>query len=213
MKNYDNLFSVGNAWIYLANEVLTKGIQRYRGNEIFTELKGITFSIEGNILYDDIIKKYGDTEKIHWMKDNFEVLHPVKELHNARSYASRLYDYCSKKNQIAWIIDKINMNKSVRSATITTFEPLSDTHYIPCIGMLDFDIEENFLNLYVYSRGLDFGNKAYGNMICIADILKLVAEKTNMDVGKITFICKSIHIYNTEYDEIKNIINSVYNYT
>lgn len=209
MKEYGNLNTVGNAWIVLADEILSKGFERKRGDETFTELKGISFSISGDIVDDDIIRKYGNETKIEWMRNDFEVLAPVKELQDANSYASRLFDYCGKKNQIAWVVEKINEDCFTRSATITTFEPLTDVYYIPCISMLDFDIEENTLNLYVYSRGLDFGNKAYGNMICIADILNLVAKQTNLSVGGICFICKSIHIYDTEYEEMRKIICEV----
>lgn len=209
MKEYGNLNTAGNAWIVLADEILSKGCERKHINEVFTELKGISFSISGSIEHDYIISKYGNQMKIEWMRKNFEVLTPVKELQDANSYASRLFNYCGEKNQIAWVIEKINTDCFTRSATITTFEPLTDIHYIPCISMLDFDIEDNILNLYVYSRGLDFGNKAYGNMICIADILNLVAKQTNLCIGNIYFICKSIHIYDTEYDEMKKIICKV----
>lgn len=209
MKEYGDLNTVGKAWIVLADTILSKGFERKHGSETFTELKGISFSISGDIMYDNIVSKYGNKTKIEWMRNNFEVLAPVKELQDANSYASRLFNYCGTKNQIAWIVEKINADRFTRSASITTFEPLTDVNYIPCISMLDFDIEENTLNLYVYSRGLDFGNKAYGNMICIADILKLVAKQTKLCVGNIYFICKSIHIYDTEYEEMKKIICEV----
>lgn len=209
MREYGNLNTAGNAWIVLADDILSNGFERKRGDETFTELKGVSFSIAGEFLYDQIISEYGDKTKIEWMRNNFEVLSPVKELQDANSYASRLFDYCGQKDQIAWVVEKIRTDRYSRSATITTFEPLTDVHYIPCISMLDFDIEEDTLNLYVYSRGLDFGNKAYGNMICIIDILNLVAKKTNLCVGKINFICKSIHIYDTEYEEMNAIIKEV----
>lgn len=209
MREYGNLNTAGNAWIVLADDILSNGFERKRGDETFTELKGVSFSIAGEFLYDQIISEYGDKTKIEWMRNNFEVLSPVKELQDANSYASRLFDYCGQKDQIAWVVEKIRTDRYSRSATITTFEPLTDVHYIPCISMLDFDIEEDTLNLYVYSRGLDFGNKAYGNMICIIDILNLVAKKTNLCAGKINFICKSIHIYDTEYEEMNAIIKEV----
>ena len=209
MINYGDFDTIGKAWVCLAEEVLSKGIERHRDGEVYTELKGITYSVSGKCSNDSIINEYGDKSKIQWMLNNFEVLHPVKELNNANSYASRLYNYCGIKNQISWVVDKINSHRFTRSATITTLEPLTDIHYIPCISMLDFDIEEDSINLYVYSRGLDFGNKAYGNMICLTDILKMVATKTGMVIGKVNFICKSIHIYDMEYSEMRHIIKSV----
>ena len=148
MREYGNLNTAGNAWIVLADDILSNGFERKRGDETFTELKGVSFSIAGEFLYDQIISEYGDKTKIEWMRNNFEVLSPVKELQDANSYASRLFDYCGQKDQIAWVVEKIRTDRYSRSATITTFEPWTDVHYIPCISMLDFDIEEDTLNLY-----------------------------------------------------------------
>lgn len=198
--------SAGEAWIRLSKMILDEGIERKTIDETYKELKGIDFIIPGINSPDAIIQEFGDPNKLNWMRNNFEVLEPVIELRNSNSYASRLFDYCGKKNQIEWVVSKINEDNTVRSATITTFEPLTDIHYIPCISMLDFDITGCLLNLYVYSRGLDFGSKAYGNMVCIADILNIVAERTKLKPGFINFLCKSIHVYEPEYELMKGII-------
>ena len=74
-----------------------------------------------------------------------------------------------------WAIDRIAADPTARSATITTFQPLSDTAYIPCVSMLDFWAPEGRLDLVVYAHGLDFGKKAYGNLVELADIQWRVA--------------------------------------
>lgn len=206
IEYYDN---AGEAWVHLSEMVLTQGIERHRGSETYKELKGIDFTIPGSNKTDAIIQKYGDPDKLKWMRNNFEILGQVSELRDANSYASRLFDYCGQKNQIDWVVSKINADKTVRSATITTLEPLTDMYYIPCISLLDFDITDGTLNLYIYSRGLDFGSKAYGNMICVADILNIVAERTNLKVGFMNFLCKSIHIYNSDYELMNTIIKDL----
>ena len=52
--------------------------------------------------------------------------------------------------------------------TITTFQPATDTTYIPCVSMLDFWAPHGALELVVYAHSLDFGKKAYGNLVEIA---------------------------------------------
>ena len=55
-----------------------------------------------------------------------------------------------------------------RSAAITTFEPHTDTTYVPCISLLDFWRVSGPLELVVYAHRLDFGKKAYGNLVELA---------------------------------------------
>ena len=71
-----------------------------------------------------------------------------------------------------------------RSATITTFEPLLDTTYIPCVSMLDFWAPAGALELVVYAHSLDFGKKAYGNLVELARLQALVAGELDLPVGR-----------------------------
>ena len=116
---------------------------------------------------DQIIEKYMVKEEYEWMEDNFTKLSKVKELHNENSYASRLYNYMNEKNQINWVIDRLKNKKYTCSATITTFEPLTDEKYIPCVSMIDFYVQNEKLDMYVYCRSLDFGCKAYVNLVML----------------------------------------------
>ena len=142
------------------------------------------------------------------MENNFREIKKVMELKNANSYGERLYHYMGQKNQIEWVIEKIKKNPYARSTTITTFEPLTDFSYIPCISLLDFDVTDNKLNLYVYARALDFGNKACANFICLFDILEYVAHETNMEIGNINIIMKSAHIYLDDIHNVNKILES-----
>lgn len=141
------------------------------------------------------------------MRKNFETVGKIPELRYANSYGERLYCYLGKKNQIDWVINKIQQKRNVRSATITTFEPLSDTSYIPCISLFDFDVVGASIDLYVYARALDFGSKAPYNLICILDILDKVAKAVNLNPGTIHLVCKSAHIYDYDYKLVDAIIN------
>ena len=103
------------------------------------------------------------------MHENFFSPENVPELGNARSYAARLFDYeGSGRDQLAWVVERLRADPESRSATITTFEPLLDTTYIPCVSMLDFWAPAERLELVVYAHSLDFGKKAYGNLVELA---------------------------------------------
>ena len=78
-----------------------------------------------------------------------------------------------------------------RSATITTFEPLLDTTYIPCVSLLDFWIRDGQLEAIVYAHSIDFGSKGYGNLVELAFLMERVAEGLGLPVGRLDFVVKS----------------------
>lgn len=212
MKNLGNVSTIGNAWMLILKEILKNGTNVfYNGDEKrpIQELKGITITIKDMVMPDPIINQYMVKEEYDWMENNFTKLGKVKELHDANSYASRLYNYMDQKNQIQWVIDKIKNEKYTCSATITTFEPLLDEKYIPCVSMIDFYVEEDKLNMYIYCRSLDFGSKAYVNLVMLYKILKQVADETDIEVGEMNVMVKSAHVYEKDMKKVEKILEDV----
>lgn len=74
-------------------------------------------------LPDAIIEKHKVQAEYDWMVRNFTVQGEVPELHHENSYASRLYSYMGQKNQVEWLIDRLQKNPTTRSATISLSEP------------------------------------------------------------------------------------------
>lgn len=74
-------------------------------------------------LPDAIIEKHKVQAEYDWMVRNFTVQGEVPELHHENSYASRLYSYMGQKNQVEWLIDRLQKNPATRSATISLSEP------------------------------------------------------------------------------------------
>ena len=74
-------------------------------------------------LLDAIIEKHKVQAEYDWMVRNFTVQGEVPELHHENSYASRLYSYMGQKNQVEWLIDRLQKNPTTRSATISLSEP------------------------------------------------------------------------------------------
>ena len=114
----------------------------------------------------------------------------------------------NEKNQINWVIERLKKQKNTCSATITTFEPLTDEKYIPCVSMLDFYMQEGKLDLYVYCRSLDFGCKAYVNLVMLYKILKQVSEGVETQIGNMHLIVKSAHIYDKDKEKIDDILKN-----
>jgi thymidylate synthase len=200
---------LGEAWLAVAARILTAGeSERYDGLPIL-ELANVTLVIAAPASDDALIARYGDPERLRWMRANFASHDRVDALGGARSYASRLFDYAgSGRDQVAWVIDRLRSDPASRSATITTFEPLTDTTYIPCVSLLDFWVRDGAVELAVYAHSIDFGAKGYGNLVELALLQERVAEALGRPVGALRFMIKSAHVYDTERAEMLGIIET-----
>ncbi|MBN9240918.1 MAG: hypothetical protein BGO97_14495 [Micrococcales bacterium 70-64] len=199
--------TIGEAWLQVARRILEEGRpSEYDGLPIL-ELRLVTLEVEHPDPDDALIAEHANPERLAWMRANFVDRDLVAELGDARSYASRLHDYASTgTDQVRWVVDRLEDDPTSRSATITTFEPTLDTTYIPCVSMLDFWIPEHAVDLVVYAHSIDFGSKGYGNLVQLAALQHHVAAELGRPVGALTFIVKSAHVYETEFDYMRGVL-------
>jgi thymidylate synthase len=167
----------------------------WEGQPIVEVLRA-TIDVQSPAVDDAIIARHGDPERLAWMHANFTDHSRVAELGDADSYATRLYDYArSGRDQVRWVIDRLAANPLARDATITTFQPLTDTSYVPCVSQLA-----------VYAHSIDFGTKGYANLVELAALQARVAGDLGAKVGTLTMTVKSAHIYETELGLMRQII-------
>ena len=206
--------SLGEGWLAVSREILEQGAIASYDGQTTRELALLTLAIERPDSSDPLIAELGDPDWLDWMHRNFFDHAAVPELGNARSYAARLFDYGGAgRNQVAWVVERLRDDPEARSATITTFEPLSDTSYIPCVSMLDFWLrggpnEEQRLELVVYAHSLDFGKKAYGNLVELAYLTEHVAGELGREVGPLIVHAKSAHVYEPEWALMAELCSS-----
>jgi thymidylate synthase len=198
--------TLGEGWIDVTRAVLARGaIAVYDGHRT-RELALLTVVVDHPSSDDDTIARLGDPEWLAWMHENFFVHKDVAELGNAKSYAVRLFDYAGAgHDQIAWVVRRLHEDPESRSATITTFQPLTDTTYIPCVSMLDFWLPDGAVELVVYAHSLDFGKKAYGNLVELARLQEHVARELGAPVGRLVIHAKSAHVYEPEWAAMADI--------
>jgi thymidylate synthase len=191
--------TIGAAWLAVAARILDCGrTSRYDGLPIL-EIAQATLDVAAPDPDDPVIGRLADPERLEWMRRNFVDPDRVAALGDARSYASRLHDYGETgRDQVDWVVERLRADPLSRSASITTFEPLIDSSYIPCVSLLDFWIPEDAVELMVYAHSIDFGAKGYANLVQLAELQRQVAERLGRNVGRLTFIVKSAHIYDTE---------------
>jgi thymidylate synthase len=199
--------TIGRAWLSVAERILADGAPSTYDGLPMVELAHITLDVAAPNSEDAIIIRYGDPVRLVWMRANFRDYARVAALGDADSYATRLYDYEHRgRDQVAWVIERLQRDPLSRSATITTFQPLTDTSYIPCVSLLDFWRRDGALELVVYAHSIDFGAKGYGNLVELAALQQHVATALEAPVGRLLMIVKSAHVYETEIAYMRGIL-------
>lgn len=211
MQDLGVFHSLGALWVRVLQELEGSGVTTaYTDNAgefaDVKELLNLTAEVQNAALPDAIIEKHKVQEEYNWMVRNFTVQGEVPELHHENSYASRLYSYMGQKNQVAWLADRLMKNSATRSATITMFEPLTDEGYIPCVSLLDFQETDGQLNMTAYCRALDFGCKAYVNLVMLHSIQQDIAEQVGVPCGKLILLVKSAHFYIRDREKVLAIL-------
>src|SRR5690348_5306246 len=198
--------TLGDAWLGIASAILQDGVAGdWEGLPIF-EVFRATLEVGSPSVADPIIARHGDPERLAWMHANFTDHSRVAELGDSDSYATRLYDYAhTGRDQVRWVIDRIAANPSTRDATITTFQPLTDSSYVPCVSLLDFWLLDAALQLEVHAHAIDFGTKVYANLVELAALQTRVAGELGVAIGPLTMSVKSAHIYDGEVEMMRRI--------
>ena len=201
--------SLGEGWLAVSRRILEDGDEAVYDGQTTREVALLTLVVEETDPDDPIVAELGDPEWLRWMHDNFFVQGDVPELGGAASYAVRLFNYaCSGRDQLRWAAERLRADPESRSAAITTFQPLSDTTYIPCVSMLDFWLRDGAVELVVYAHSLDFGKKAYGNLVELAALRRWVANELDVPTGRLVVHAKSAHVYEPEWELMTRLVGA-----
>jgi thymidylate synthase len=199
--------TIGESWFAVARRIVANGLPSLYDGLPIRELSLVTLAVARPDPDDEIIAAHANPERLAWMHANFTDHGRVASLGDTDSYATRLFDYDrSGHDQVRWVIDRLRANPSSRSATITTFQPHTDTTYIPCVSMLDFWLPDGAVELVVYAHSIDFGGKGYGNLVELASLQRHVADALGVPVGRLLMMIKSAHVYETEVNYIEGVL-------
>jgi thymidylate synthase len=199
--------TIGEAWLDIARDILAQGHEGSYDAVAMREVLMATLHVARPSSRDELIERFAEPERLAWMHANFTDPTRVAELGDAASYATRLYDYENRGlDQIAGVVKKLIDDPTTRNAAITTFQPLSDTSYIPCVSVLDFFIDAHRLALSIYAHSIDFGAKGYANLVELACIQEHVADAVGVSVGSLTMIVKSAHVYQSELAYVRDVL-------
>jgi len=199
--------TIGEAWIAISRRILNVGVAgEYEGLPMRELLLAIVH-VDAPRSLDALVERLASSDRLAWMQTNFTDPGPVAALGDADSYATRLrnYDHAGR-DQVKWVIERLRHDPSTRSATITTFQPLSDSSYVPCVSLLDFFLVDGRLHQVVYAHSIDFGTKGFANLIELARLQEEVAGAIETVVGELTMIVKSAHVYARDVDDMETMM-------
>ena len=176
--------TLGEAWLAAADLVLREGRTARWGPDPTREIALLMIAVDEPDPDDPLIARLGDPARLAWMRANFREPGSVAELGGADSYARRLHDYAgSGRDQVAWLIERLVADPGARDATITTFQPPTDTTYVPCISLIDALAPDSRLQLVAYAHSLDLGKKAHGNFVELAALQREIAAGAGLATG------------------------------
>ena len=199
--------TIGDAWLAVAERILADGTASSYDGLPVREIAHVTLAVGQPDPADEIVARYAEPERLAWMHANFTDHAAVEALGGADSYATRLFDYeHSGRDQVAWVIDRLRRDPATRSAAITTFQPRTDTSYIPCVSLLDFWLPGGAVELVCYAHSIDFGAKGYANLVELAWLQRHVAGELGRAVGRLLMVVKSAHVYQTEFEYVRGVL-------
>jgi hypothetical protein len=199
--------TIGAAWLAVAGRILADGIASCYDGRPVREISLVTLAVDRPDPADEIIASHAEPERLTWMHANFTDHARVAALGDADSYATRLFDYeHSGRDQVAWVVDRLRQDPATRSAAITTFQPHTDTSYIPCVSLLDFWLPDGAVELVAYAHSIDFGAKGYGNLVELAALQRHVAGQLGRPAGRLLMTVKSAHVYETERAYVLDVL-------
>ena len=199
--------TIGAAWLAVVQRILTEGVESSYDGLPVREISLVTLVVDHPGPADETIAAHAEPERLAWMHANFTEHAAVAALGDADSYATRLFDYeHSGRDQVAWVVNRLRRDPATRSAAITTFQPHTDTSYIPCVSLLDFWLPDGAVELVAYAHSIDFGAKGYANLVELASLQRHVADALGVPVGRLLMIIKSAHVYETELHYIERVL-------
>ncbi|MBN1377522.1 hypothetical protein JW949_04305 [Candidatus Woesearchaeota archaeon] len=136
------------------------------------------------------------------------------------TYGPRIFNFENRKDQIhSWVIPLLKKSLHSRRAVISLFNPLTDLDMskdsVPSLMNLHFMIRDKKLNLTLFIRSNEFFIGWPANIFQLVCLYEYVADKLidgekydeSLKKGKITTISSSAHIYEENFDYVKEILS------
>ena len=193
--------SLGEAWLAAMKTVMEVGEDIFDEDVPLREVRNFYMTIHKISDTDAILKQYADHDRIELMKKKYATCGLVGDY--KIDYGSYIYNN-NGINQIDWIVNRIRNKPETKSATITLHKPGEDK--LACLSMIDFKYRNKTLDMTVVYRSQNIFGSQPGNMLALHQIQNDVAMALGYEIGKISLIVLSAHVYEHNFNQVKNIL-------
>jgi thymidylate synthase len=212
---YDNK-SVFRAWVKVLDLIMRFGSLKFSEYEIpqkeFFNVV-VTLGLYGS---DYKLEKefFEFIEKENFERHINEVLNPKKPEGVEYTYGERFFAHRFGKNQINYLIEKLSKSPYSRRALVVSWDHEKDQNIgnPPCIIGVQGIITENFYNHTVIIRSNDMFKAWPLNFVAQIELAKFIVNEinkranTDYKIGSITSISISAHIYQTDFERAKEVM-------
>jgi thymidylate synthase len=212
---YDNK-SVFRAWVKILDLIMRFGSLKFSEYEIpqkeFLNVV-VTLGLYGKDY--NLEKEFFEfIEKENFERHINEVLSPKKPEGVEYTYGERFFTHRFGKNQINYLIEKLSKSPYSRRALVVSWDHEKDQNIEnpPCIIGVQGIITENFYNHTVIIRSNDMFKAWPVNFVAQIELAKFIVNEinkranTDYKLGSVTSISISAHIYQTDFERAKKVI-------
>jgi thymidylate synthase len=212
---YDNK-SVFRSWVKILDLIMRFGSLKFSEYEIpqkeFLNVV-VTLGLYGKDY--NLEKEFFEfIEKENFERHINEVLSPKKPEGVEYTYGERFFAHRFGKNQINYLIDKLSKSPYSRRALVVSWDHEKDQNIEnpPCIIGVQGIITESFYNHTVIIRSNDMFKAWPVNFVAQIELAKFIVNEinkranTDYKLGSVTSISISAHIYQTDFERAKKVI-------
>jgi thymidylate synthase len=196
-----------DGWTRIVKKIMDNGIMRVDERGIETRwLDNVMIHIT-NPYENRVSDKYPLSEKVLHEKYATQLL-TSDRMDFEYTYGERLNAWGLETiNQIDYVVKKLGENLSTRRAVATTWDPRKDnkSDEVPCLNHFVFMMREGVLDLSVTIRSNDMYGAWLANVYALAELLKHVSKKVNIETGAITTLSVNAHVYSHDWDKARTL--------
>jgi thymidylate synthase len=207
MPLYIRAKSPVDGWKRIIRKIMEDGMHRVDERESETRWHSDVMIHIADPFNDRVCDEYPFSEKVLREKYATQLLNPDR-MDFDYTYGERLNAWGPEiVNQIDYVIEKLKDSPNTRRAVATTWDPRKDTvvDEVPCLNHFVFMVRNEFLDVSVMIRSNDMYGAWPANVFALAELLRHVAERTNLLPGTITTLSVNAHIYRHDWDKAGEI--------
>jgi thymidylate synthase len=180
------------------------GKPNHDGDVKILEVMGVSFNISKPNSSDFLAMSFGKPEMINAMVKNFNTNEP--QFGFKFSYGARIF---SGENSGGFedVARLLRRKPEAKSASISLLRSgdFQGSH-VPCITTIDFKLRDNKLHIYYFARSQDIFKKNYADNIAILKVGERLATELNVEIGTITGMIASAHIYEADFHAANQLL-------